>query len=174
MSDQFLGEIRVFPYTFAPRGWALCNGARLPIAQYSALFSLMGTTYGGDGRTTFALPDLRGRAAMAAVVAGGLSPHPLGESGGTDSVYMLYAQLPAHTHALMASPDPGDNTVPGPTTSLAGSIGAALYVRGNPPTAPMAGQALQPAGGDLPHNNLQPYLTFNFCIAVEGEFPPRP
>src|ERR687892_2781265 len=123
MSNPFVAEIRIFPFNFAPRGWAFCNGQIMPISQNTALFALLGTTYGGDGKSTFALPDLQGRAPMHPGQGSGLSDHDLGESGGSDTVTLLDSEIPAHAHALLASPDPGDNTVRAPTTSLAGSIG---------------------------------------------------
>lgn len=174
MADPFVAEIRIFPFTFAPKGWAFCDGQLLPISQNTRLFSLLGTTYGGDGKSTFALPDLQGRAPMHPGQGPGLSDHDLGEAGGSDTVTLLDGEIPAHAHALLASPDPGDNTVPGSTTSLAGSIGGAIYVGSSPPLAAMAAESLQAAGGSAPHDNLQPYLTLNFCIALQGVFPSRP
>ncbi len=174
MADPFIAEIRMFPFNFAPRGWAWCNGQLLPISQNTALFSLLGTTYGGDGRSTFGLPDLQGRAPMQQGQGSGLSLHDLGEVGGTETVTLLISEMPVRTHQLQASPDPGDNSVPGPNVSLAGSIGGNLYVGGNPPLAPAALTALALTGGDQPHNNMQPYLTLYFCIALQGIFPQRP
>ena len=174
MADPFIAEIRIFPFTFAPRGWAWCNGQLLPISQNTALFSLLGTTYGGDGRSTFGLPNLQGRAPMQPGQGSGLSPHDLGETGGTETVTLLVSEMPVHTHQLQASPDPGDNTVPGANVSLAGSVGGNVYVGGNPPLAPAALTALALAGGDQPHSNMQPYLTLFFCIALQGIFPQRP
>ncbi len=174
MADPFLAEIRIVPFNFAPRGWAWCNGQILPISQNTALFALLGTTYGGDGRSTFGLPDLEGRAAMQPGQGPGLSPYDLGQTGGTETVTLLDSEMPVHPHGLQASPDPGDNTVPGPTVSLAGSVGGTVYVGGSPPLAPAAPTALAVAGGSQPHNNMQPYLTLFFCIALQGIFPQRP
>ncbi|HEX8361757.1 MAG TPA: tail fiber protein [Longimicrobium sp.] len=173
MADPFVAEIRIFPFTFPPKGWAFCNGQLMPISQNTALFALLGTTYGGDGKSTFALPGLQGSAAMHPGQGSGLSLRDLGEIGGAESVTLLVSEIPVHTHTLMASLDPGDNTVPGPEVSLGQSLGAFVYVAGAPDSQ-MAPQALPPAGGSLPHNNMQPYLTLNFNIALQGVFPPRP
>jgi microcystin-dependent protein len=174
MADPFVAEIRIFPFNFAPTGWAFCNGQILPISQNTALFSLLGTVYGGDGKSTFALPDLEGSAAMHPGQGQGLSLRDLGQIGGSETVTLLQSEIPFHTHNLMASPDPGDNTFPANTVALAGSIGGNVYANGSPPLTNMAFQSLSPAGGSLPHNNMQPYLTLNFCIALQGVFPQRP
>jgi microcystin-dependent protein len=173
MADPFVAEIRIFPFNFAPRGWAWCNGQILPISQNTALFSLLGTTYGGDGKTTFALPDLQGRAPMHPGQGPGLSLHDLGETGGSETVTLLESEIPAHSHAARAvGGDPGDLQAPSPARSVARSGRGFAYVSG-PPNATMAPEALPPAGGDQPHNNMQPYLTFYFNIALQGVFPPR-
>lgn len=176
MSDQFVAEIRIFPFNFPPTGWAFCDGQLMPISQNTALFSLLGTTYGGDGKSTFALPDLQGNAPMQPGQGQGLSLRDLGEMSGTESVSLLVSEIPFHTHSLQANSFPGDKTVPSPTTSLANATGGNMYVTGSPTPALslMAFQALPPAGGGLPHNNMQPYLTLNFCIALQGIFPQRP
>ena len=174
MSDQFLAEIRIFPFNFPPTGWAFCDGQIMPISQNTALFSLLGTTYGGDGKSTFALPDMQGNAPMQPGQGQGLSLRDLGEMSGVESVTLLQTEIPFHTHFLRASPDQGDSTVPSPAFSLAGAIGGNIYASGSPPLTNMAFQALPPAGGGLPHNNMQPYLTLNFCIALQGIFPARP
>jgi microcystin-dependent protein len=164
MADPFLAEIRVVSFGYAPQGWALCNGQFLPINQNQALFSLLGTTYGGDGRTTFALPDLRGRTPIH--VGDG---HVLGERGGEEAHTLTVAELPAHTHAGNASSSPGDD--PDPTGNLLASPLNLSY------RAPGAGQtSLAPAtvasvGGSQAHENMQPYLALNFCIALTGIFP---
>lgn len=170
--DPFVAEIRIFPFNFAPKGWAWCDGQLLPISQNTALFSLLGTTYGGDGKSTFALPDLQGRAPMHPGQGPGLSLHDLGEMGGTETVSLLESEIPSHPHTLRASLDDADLTIPSSGRSLAKAQGQNLY------TAPgsnvmMAAEALTPAGGDQPHNNMQPYLTFYFCIALQGVYPPR-
>jgi microcystin-dependent protein len=146
----------------------------MPISQNTALFSLLGTVYGGDGKSTFALPDLQGNAPMHPGQGQGLSLRDLGEQSGVDNVALLPTEIPLHTHQLKAIIDPGDNSVPGPAMVLATSAGATAYVTGSPTLAPMAVQGLPPAGGSLQHNNLQPYLTLNFCIALQGIFPARP
>ena len=174
MSDQFVAEIRIFPFNFPPTGWAFCNGQLMPISQNTALFSLLGTYYGGDGKSTFALPDLQGSAPMQQGQGQGLSDRVLGEMSGVESITLLVSEIPVHMHTLKAIIDPGDNSVPGPTMVLATSAGATAYVTGSPALTPMAFQALPPAGGGLPHNNMQPYLTLNYCIALQGIFPQRP
>jgi microcystin-dependent protein len=172
MADPFVAEIRIFPFNFAPRGWAFCNGQLMPLSQNTALFSLLGTTYGGNGKSNFALPNLQGAAAMHPGQGPGLSLHDLGETGGSDTVTLLPTEIPSHAHALMASNEIGeDRKAAG--EAMARSTGGPLY--GPVPATPaaMAAQAVPPAGGDQPHNNLMPYLTLNFCIALQGVFPPR-
>ncbi len=176
MADPFVAEIRIFPFTFAPRGWAWCNGQLLPISQNTALFSLLGTTYGGNGKSTFALPDLQGRAAMHPGQGAGLSLHDLGETGGSETVTLLQSEIPAHSHALLASSASGDEEgLKNPANAAPGAVSPvnALYgpLSGN--LVSLAPEAMAPAGGDQPHNNLQPYLTLYFCIALQGVFPPR-
>jgi microcystin-dependent protein len=175
MSDQFLAEIRIFPFDFAPQGWALCDGQLLPISQNTALFSLLGTTYGGDGRSTFALPNLMGLAPMQGGQGTGLSLRDLGETGGEQAVTLLAAQMPAHNHSLQAFVGRGSNiNTPGPAVALSTSAGNFVYDGAAPnPPAQMAQGMLAAAGGDRPHNNLMPYLTLNFCIALLGIFPSR-
>ena len=175
MSDQFVAEIRIFPFNFAPRGWAFCNGQIMPISQNTALFSLLGTTYGGDGKSTFALPDLQGSAAMHPGQGQGLSLRDLGETSGVESVTLLVNEMPVHTHNMMADAlDPADLTAPAPNRVLAQSAGVFAFQPASSNLGTAAPQALSPAGGGLPHNNMQPYLTLNFCIALQGVFPPRP
>ena len=173
MADPFVAEIRIFPFNFAPRGWAWCDGQLMPISQNTALFSLLGTTYGGDGKSNFALPDLQGSAPMHPDQGPGLSPHDLGEIGGSDTVTLLQSEIPAHAHALRASTDPGDLNVPTPIRSIARSTNANLYKTTNTDFVAMNPSVLAPAGGDQPHNNLMPYLTLYFNIALQGVFPPR-
>ena len=173
MADPFVAEIRIFPFNFAPRGWAFCNGQLLPISQNTALFSLLGTTYGGNGQSTFALPDLRGKAPMQPGQGPGLSLHDLGETAGSETMTLLQSEIPAHSHPMMASTQPGEDPSPGPTEALARSVGASLYQTTTTPFVPMSGNAVAPAGGNLPHNNMMPYLTFYFNIALQGVFPPR-
>lgn len=175
MSDQFLAEIRVFPFNFAPTGWAFCNGQIMPISQNTALFALLGTTYGGDGKSTFALPDLQGSVPMQPGQGQGLSLRDLGEQSGVESITLLVSEIPVHTHIVNTMSDPGTLQIPAPDRILARSANASAYQTNTSANlAMMAPQALAPAGGGLPHNNMQPYLTLNFCIALQGIFPQRP
>lgn len=175
MADPFVAEIRIFPFNFAPKGWAWCDGQLLPLSQNTALFSLLGTTYGGDGKSTFALPDLQGRAPMHPGQGPGLSLHDLGETGGSETVTLLESEIPSHTHVGKVSNQQADVQQPTATTSIARPVGALPFVPGAPapPLVAMSDQILAPAGGDQPHNNMMPYLTFFFCIALQGVFPPR-
>lgn len=174
MADPFVAEIRIFPFNFPPKGWAWCNGQLLPLSQNTALFSLLGTTYGGDGESTFALPDLKGRAPMHPGQGPGLSLHDLGERSGSETVTLLGSEMPAHSHALTAAGgDVGDERIPldrafARTTGVGGNLYGAVSN-----LVSMSAQALPPAGGDQPHNNMMPYLTLNFNIALQGVFPPR-
>jgi microcystin-dependent protein len=171
--DPFVAEIRIFPFNFAPKGWAFCDGQILPLSQNTALFSLLGTTYGGDGKSNFALPDMQGNAPMHPGQGPGLSLHDLGETGGSDTVTLLDSEMPSHSHGLKANPSTGTKSIPS-NNSLARTSGATPYLPpAGAPLVAMAGQALAPAGGDQPHNNMQPYLTLNFCIALQGVYPPR-
>jgi microcystin-dependent protein len=173
MADPFIAEIRIFPFNFAPTGWAFCDGQILPLSQNTALFSLLGTTYGGDGKSTFALPDLQGSAPMHPGQGPGLSLHDLGETGGSETVTLLESEIPAHTHAMRAHDlDLGELNTPSAARSLAQSANATAYTAAASLVA-MSAQALTPAGGSQPHNNMMPYLTLNFCIALQGVFPPR-
>ncbi len=175
MADPFVAEIRIFPFNFAPKGWAWCDGQLLPLSQNTALFSLLGTTYGGDGKSNFALPDLQGRVPMHPGQGPGLSLHDLGETGGSETVTLLESEIPSHPHQMSVSSQVGlENqvNVNGAGQLFAMGDGVNMYGPANN-LNPMAGQALAPAGGDQPHNNMQPYLTFYFCIALQGVFPPR-
>lgn len=172
MADPFVAEIRIFPFNFAPKGWAWCDGQLMPISQNTALFSLLGTTYGGDGKSNFALPDLQGRAAMQPGQGPGLSLRHLGETGGSETVSLPESEIPAHTHTLQCNAAVGNRTNP-VNNSIARVSGAAPYAAAGNPGAQLAPEALAPAGGDQPHNNLQPYLTCYFNIALQGVFPPR-
>jgi microcystin-dependent protein len=191
MSDQFVAEMRIFPFNFPPTGWAFCDGQLMPISQNTALFSLLGTTYGGDGKSTFALPDLQGAAPMQPGQGQGLSLRDLGEMSGTEAVTLLVSEIPAHTHQLSGCDAdattnlPGKATPPPPTVPPGQLAAKGLWDSGTgggiigaysslTPNAQMNFQALTPAGGGLPHNNMQPYLTLNFCIALQGIFPQRP
>jgi microcystin-dependent protein len=172
MADPFVAEIRIFPFNFAPKGWAWCDGQLLPLSQNTALFSLLGTTYGGNGKSNFALPDLQGRAPMHPGQGPGLSLHDLGETGGSETVTLLESEIPAHSHSLLtAADDPAESNI-ATNNALSRSKNGNIYGAVASLTQ-MAPQALAPAGGDQPHNNMQPYLTFYFIIALQGVFPPR-
>jgi microcystin-dependent protein len=172
--DPFVAEIRIFPFNFAPKGWAFCDGQIMPISQNTALFSLLGTTYGGDGKSTFALPDMQGNVPMHPGQGPGLSLHDLGETGGSETVSLLESEIPAHAHTLMASGTASSKPNPSGNALARVQSGATPYVPpAGAPLTPFSDQALAPAGGDQPHNNMQPYLTLNFCIALQGVFPPR-
>jgi microcystin-dependent protein len=166
MSEPFLGEIRPFSFGFAPKGWALCNGQLLPINQNQALFSLLGTMYGGNGVTTFALPDLRGRAGMHIS-----QTHPQGQSAGTESITLSAAQLPAHNHPANASN--ATATQAGPTGKYWAQDSDGNVVYNSTGSSPMAAGAIGNAGGGQAHSNMQPYLVVNYCIALQGIFPSR-
>lgn len=166
--DQFVAEIRIFPFNFAPRGWAFCDGQLLPISQNTALFALIGTTYGGDGRSTFALPDLQGRAPMQPGQGPGLSDRLLGEANGVPAMTLVESEMPSHTHAVNGSLEDDDSTLPG--NHYYGQLSTVYAAAQN--LQAMAGGAVATAGGGLPHNNMMPYLTLNFCIALQGIFPP--
>ncbi|MDT8439546.1 MAG: tail fiber protein [Wenzhouxiangellaceae bacterium] len=172
MSDPFVAEVRIFGFNFAPRGWAFCDGQLLPISQNTALFSLLGTTYGGNGTSNFALPNLQGRAALAPGQGPGLSRRDLGETGGAQSVTLIESEMPNHPHPLRASNQLGDSPLPtGNTPARYLNNAYQTDTAGN--RVAFADQALPPAGGSLPHNNMMPYLTLQFCIALQGIFPPR-
>jgi microcystin-dependent protein len=172
MADPFVAEIRIFPFNFAPKGWAFCNGQILPISQNTALFSLLGTTYGGNGQSTFALPDMQGNAPMHPGQGPGLSLHDLGETGGSQTVTLLVSEIPSHSHAWNASNQDGNDQSP-VNELFAGGVGGVSTYAAPSAIQPFSDQTLTPAGGDLPHNNMQPYLTLNFNIALQGVFPPR-
>lgn len=173
MADPFVAEIRIFPFNFAPKGWAWCDGQLMPLSQNTALFSLLGTTYGGNGKSNFALPDLQGRAPMHPGQGPGLSLHDLGETGGSETVTLLESEIPAHSHSIIAQVPPGDTNLAAGNV-MARVTGATPYkAPAGSPLVMMSPNSLAPAGGDQPHNNLQPYLTFYFCIALQGVFPPR-
>lgn len=177
MSECFIGEIRIFAGNFAPKGWALCNGQLVPLVQNTALFSLLGVTYGGDGKTNFALPNLQGRAPMQQGQGPGLSNHPLGQSAGSPSVTLLTTQMPAHTHTPMGDGTSGSAATGLATNNVFGSrstrSGSPIYTD-DPSRVNMNPLALGASGASMPHNNMQPYLGLNFIIALEGIFPQRP
>lgn len=171
MSDSYIGEIRLFAGTYAPNGWALCQGQLLSIAENDALFALIGTTYGGDGQNTFRLPDLRGRVPVHQGQGPGLSPRLIGEIGGTETVTLLPAHTPTHTHSVQASTAAATASAPG--GSVLAATSAASYGP-SPGTTAMAGTAVSPAwGAAQPHENMAPTLTVNYIISLYGIFPPR-
>src|SRR5205823_5915705 len=169
MSDQFVAEIRIFPFNFPPTGWAFCAGQLMPISQNTALFSLLGTTYGGDGKSTFALPDMQGNAPIQPGQGQGLSLYDLGQIGGSETVTLLPTELPLHTHTMMAQNQPAQLDAPAPDRTFSRSSGGFAYkaapynqiVPFNPAMIGLTGQS-------QPHNNMMPYLTLNFCIALQG------
>ena len=171
MSDPFIGEIMLFGGNFAPRGWAFCDGQLLAINSNSALFSLLGTIYGGDGRTTFALPDLRGRAPLHQGNGPGLGNRNIGQRGGAEQVTLNVTQIPSHTHALEGSSNEATTNAPGGGAVMA-DTNTALYSAGAPGSA-LSGLAVASNGGSQSHPNMMPYLAVNYCIALVGVFPSR-
>jgi microcystin-dependent protein len=164
VAEPFLSEIRIMSFQFAPRGWALCNGQLLPINQNQALFSLLGTTFGGDGRTTFALPDLRGRAPIH--IGGGRT---LGERGGEQAHTLSIAELPTHSHVLNGTSNPGTAVIP--AGNLLATTANQLYHAADGSQTALAPETVASAGGSQAHPNTQPFMTLNFCIALQGIFP---
>jgi microcystin-dependent protein len=172
MSDAYLGEIRMFAGNYAPQGWAFCNGQVLPISQNTALFSLLGTTYGGNGTSNFALPNLQARFPLHAGQGPGLTPYSLGESTGDATVTLQTGQMPAHAHPLMSTASPTTGMPDNAVTLAPTATGQPIYHAATN-TKPMAPAALAPGGGGGPHENRQAYLALNFIIAMQGIFPPR-
>lgn len=172
MSEPFVAEIKIFAGNFAPRGYAFCDGQLLPIAQNTALFSLLGTTFGGDGRTTVGLPNLQGRAPMHTGRGPGLTPRNMGQSGGNETETLSEANMPSHQHTLTASGEEADRRTPASNRSLAESQGGSLY---GPVVSLVAmdSRSIPTAGGGQAHNNMQPFLTMNFIIALVGLYPSR-
>jgi len=179
MSQPFLGQIALFPYNFAPRGWALCRGQLMSISQNTALFSLLGTFYGGNGVSTFALPDLQGRVPISAGQGPGLSNYTLGEEGGVETVTLLSTENALHNHALNATTDSGtvvtaaNNQLARPFTGSRTSSTTGLIYSTTAPNTSLAPNALSFAGGNLPHNNIQPAQVLSYCIALQGIYPAR-
>jgi microcystin-dependent protein len=171
MANPFVAEIRAFPFNFAPVGWASCNGQILPISQNTALFSLVGTYYGGNGTSNFGLPNLQGSMPVGYGQAAGLSPYALGQAGGSQTETLLLQEMAQHTHSLLT-----DN-INGPDTNTPGNAAlsspVSMYTSATSPLVQMASQAIGPAGGNLPHNNMMPFLVLNFCIALQGVYPAR-
>jgi microcystin-dependent protein len=176
MSNPFVAEIRIFPFNFAPKGWAFCDGQLLSISENTALFSLLGTTYGGNGVVTFALPDLQGSVPLQQGQGPGLSQYFLGEQTGTDTVTLLTSELPAHTHTVEADFDHFNAKATSPNGAVLVNDAPKLTFANAPASPnlqPMNPAMISVAGGSLPHNNLMPYLTLNYCIALQGVFPLR-
>jgi microcystin-dependent protein len=171
MAEPFVGEIRTFGFNFPPTGWAQCNGQLLPISQNTALFSLLGTYYGGDGKSTFALPSLQASSPMDQGQGPGLTERYIGEVGGSGYVTLLQSEMPAHPHLISGSSRQANENDPN-NFYWGGAVQGMYSPTANPPQQ-MAPQILGPAGGSTPHNNMQPYLVLNFCIALQGIFPPR-
>lgn len=169
--EPFIGEILAVGFNFAPHGWALCAGQIMPISQNTALFSLLGTTYGGDGKSTFALPDLRGRSAISSGQGPGLQLYDLGQTGGEETVTLLLTQIPAHSHAANGSSNLANLAGAGGNTWATQSL---LKIYGSSSDSNMSAGAVSATGSNLPHDNLSPYLTLNYIIALNGIFPSRP
>lgn len=175
MSSPFVAEIRVWGFNFAPSGWAQCAGQLLPISQNTALFSLLGTTYGGDGKSNFALPDLQGRAPVSSGTSTTGTEYDLGEQGGSSFITLIQSEIPVHTHNVMTQAlDPGDLPGPDPTHAVSKSANGSVYNSSPGNLVQMNVQSISVAGGSSPHNNMMGYLTLNFCIALQGVFPQRP
>lgn len=174
MADPFVAEIRIFPFYFAPKGWAFCDGQIMPVSQNTALFSLIGTYYGGNGKSTFALPNMQGNAPMNQGQGPGLSNRDLGETGGTPNVTLQIGEIPLHTHGMTTQGGfVGEERLPADRSfAQTTSVGGNLYGPASN-LMPMAQQALQIVGSSQPHNNMMPCLTLNFCIALQGVYPPR-
>ena len=175
MTEVFLGQIMLTGFAFAPKGFALCNGQLMAISQNQALFSLLGTAFGGDGRTTFALPNLQGRTPVAfgqsVDPAWQPSPYQQGETGGVENVTLLTTQLPTHNHQCNGTTSAGSQR--NPTNALYGTNTAALYAPASGPQVPLSPQSIAPVGGTQPHPNMQPYDVISYCIALSGIFPSR-
>lgn len=172
MADPFVAEIRIVGFNFAPLGWALCDGQLLPLSQNTALFSLLGTNYGGNGQSNFGLPDLQGRFPMHPGQGQGLSPRVLGESGGDAQVTLIASEMPGHSHQMQAG-GPGIAAVASPADASLGASPTRPFIAASPAPAATQMATSEVAGSGLPHNNLPPYLTMNFVIALQGIFPPR-
>jgi microcystin-dependent protein len=174
MSDPYVGEIRLFGFPRIPEGWLACNGASVPISQYDVLFALIGTTYGGDGVTSFNLPDLRGRVPLAQGAGRGLTPRVLGEVSGQETHLLIRTEMPSHSHSLVSTTNAGTTPTPGPTVHLATSSIASAKVyapQANVPSYDVMAPALSITGNNEPHDNMMPTLTCNYCICWSGVFP---
>ena len=172
--DPFLGEIRMVGFNYAPPGWLTCDGQTLPISQNTALFALLGVQFGGNGSTTFCLPDLRGRAALHQGNGNGLSPRVMGETGGEENVTLTTDQMPMHTHTVAPQASSGDTSTADPTDAVPANSGSNAYAPSADANAAMAPAKCSPAGGSQPHDNMPPFEVVNFIIATQGIFPSRP
>lgn len=172
MSNPYVGEIQIFGFNFPPRGWSFCNGQILSISQNTALFSILGATYGGNGQSNFALPNFQSRVPLSFGQGSGLSNRALGEVGGSENVTLLSTEMPPHGHSLAASSAPATSTEPGNAVLAQSGDGLVAYTPtlGTNPPVPLD-NAVGISGGSQPHNNLMPLLTLNFCIALQGVFP---
>ena len=174
MSNPFVAEIRIFPFNFAPKGWAFCNGQLMSISQNTALFSLLGTFYGGDGKSTFALPNLQGSAAMHTDQFSGGGQFPIGSQSGSDTVTLLTSEMPSHGHTVQCDTNALNTSLTSPSANVPGNTSPnKIYSATTTPNTPMNPSMIGIAGGSQPHNNLQPYLVLNYCIALQGVYPPR-
>jgi len=173
MADQFVGEVRLVAFNFAPKGWALTAGQLMPISQNTALFSLLGTYYGGDGKSTFALPNLEGSVAMGQGQGAGLSAYFIGEQSGTSTVTLIDSEVPIHTHQFMADSRPADVISPSGSALATTAAGTAIYFSGTGTKTQLNPSFISPYGGGQPHDNMMPYLTLNWVIALQGIFPAR-
>lgn len=173
MSTPYMGEIRLFGFSRIPTGWHACDGALLQIAEWDALYALIGAVYGGDGQTTFGLPDLRGQAPLHQGQGPGLTSRPIGQGGGSESVTLTTQQMPAHTHSWIATTGAATTAKPDQTVTLGAPATDAMYATSltNYQAYPLNAASVQPVGGGLPHDNMMPTLTANFCIALYGVFP---
>ena len=171
MSESYVGEIRPFAGNFAPEGWALCDGSLLPIADNQVLFTLIGTTYGGDGQTTFGLPDLRGRALIHQGTASGLSPYTIGQPVGAETVTLTAGQMANHSHSFGGNTTAGNAAAPGPTVTLAATTAGLPIYDGTATPVALSPRAVSTAGGSQPHGNRQPYLAVTYIISLFGIFP---
>ncbi|WP_207507388.1 phage tail protein [Telluribacter humicola] len=172
MSDQFLAEIRIFPFNFAPTGWAFCHGQLIPLSQNTALYALLGTIYGGDGKSTFALPNMIDSVPVQPGQGQGLTYRSQGETSGASTLTLLQSEIPVHTHNVRVMNEEANDNLPAPSTAITSSARGNVYSTAPPNTA-FHPASLSATGSSLPHNNMMPYLTVNFCIALQGVFPPR-
>jgi microcystin-dependent protein len=174
VSDPFLGEVRMMAFGFAPPGWAQCNGQSMPVAQNPQLFSLLGTAYGGDGKTSFMLPDLIGQTALGSGAGPGRTARERGQSGGVAAVALTQQTVPAHGHQMKASATPADNAAPAANRALGRSVGQMAYAAPGTGSQPLADSVVSTIpSSSTPHNNLMPFCVLNYCIALQGIFPPR-